>query len=100
MSGDRESMDVRPGDTKTEEGRGHRSTHRRPMPRVVQAALSPEMFGTLGRIRFALEQGGHDDLVDEMLEVFNRLVQLQESNEEASTQNEALKQTVIRLTQI
>jgi len=100
MSGDRESMDVRPGDTKTEEGGGHRSTHRRPMSGVVQAALSPEMFGTLGRIRFALEQGGHDDLVDELLEVFNQLVQLQEGHQETSTQNEALKQTVIRLTQI
>jgi hypothetical protein len=70
------------------------------MPRVVQAALSPEMFEALGRIRFALEQGGHDDLVDELLEVFNQLVQVQERHEETSAQNEALKQTVIRLTQV
>ena len=51
----------------------------------------------MGRIRYVLEEGGHDDLVAELLEIFNEMVHLQASSAATAAQNEALKQRVIRL---
>lgn len=99
MPGDSEPMDVRTGKTETKESRGPGENDRGQVQRMVprQDELSARTLAAMGRIRFVLEEGGHDELVGDLLEVFNELVQLQASHRETAAQNEVLKKRVIRL---
>ena len=99
MSGNRVKVGVRPCVAEAEKGCGPGEEDRHQAQGLVcrQDGLSATMLGSMGRIRYALEEGGHEELVDELLEVFNELVRLQASHQATATQNEALKKRVIRL---
>lgn len=99
MSGNGVKVGVRPCAAETEKSGRPGEEDRYQTKGLVcgQDGISAESLGAMGRIRYVLEEGGHDDLVAELLEIFNEMVHLQASSAATAAQNEALKQRVIRL---